>query len=139
MVKKQPLPLHEHVVRSVDHHLGHRRILQQELDRSEPDDIIGNLVHDPREVARRKDGAAFAQDRHRFLADTQPPLGRRRGGEPARVDPLPELIPELATNQRQRVPAHEATSTASAGVSRMVPASRSNARPIRPRGGERRP
>ena len=52
-----PLPLHVHVVGPVHHDLGDLGVLQQELDGTEPDDLVRHLVHHAREVALRKDVA----------------------------------------------------------------------------------
>ena len=50
-------------------------ILQQELDRTEPDDFVGNLVHHAGELALRQDRAALAQQPQRLLAHLHPTLG----------------------------------------------------------------
>lgn len=52
--------------------LGHLGILQQELDRTEPDDLVRNLVHHARELAPRQDRSARAQQIQRLLADAHP-------------------------------------------------------------------
>ena len=46
-----PLPLHVDVVGAVHHHLGDLGVLEQELDRTHPDDRIRNRVHHVRERA----------------------------------------------------------------------------------------
>jgi len=43
--KNPPLPLYVDVVGPVHHHLGHRRLLHQELDGAEADELIGDFAH----------------------------------------------------------------------------------------------
>ena len=106
-----PLPLHVHVVRSIDHHLGHVGVLQQELDRTEPDDLVGNLVDHARQVSLREQRSAFPHEGQRFLAHTHSPLRSRRGGEPASIHPLPELRTQLTAHIGERIDAHRAANT----------------------------
>src|SRR5512132_4202357 len=57
--------------------LGHRRLLHQELDGSEPDELIGDSAHLTRQVARQEDGA-YSRRRASAPLHTQAPLGARR-------------------------------------------------------------
>ena len=101
-----PLPLHVYVVRSIDHHFGDLGIPQQELDRSEPDDLVGNLVDHARQVSLREQRSALTHEGQRFLTDTQPPFGSRCSGEPAGIDPLTQLRTQLTPHPGERIRAH---------------------------------
>ncbi len=50
------------MIDAVQSHLGHVGILQQELDRPEPDDLVGNLDDHARELTLREDRAARLQE-----------------------------------------------------------------------------
>ena len=101
-----PLPLHVYVVRSIDHHLGHPRIPQQELDGTEPDDLVGNLVDHSCKIPLREQRAALAHQGQRLLANAEPSLRARRRAEPAGVDAFPELRPQLTSHLGERIRTH---------------------------------
>jgi hypothetical protein len=73
--------------RPVVHDLGHLGILQQELDRTEPDDFIGHFVDDTRQVALRQDRAPLAQQLERLLAYAHAAFGARRENTSPRQAP----------------------------------------------------
>jgi hypothetical protein len=54
--------------------LGDVWVLEQELDRTHPDDRIRDLVDDLRERALREDVTVLAQHGQRFLTDAHPSL-----------------------------------------------------------------
>ena len=106
-----PLPLHVHVVRSIDHYLRDPWVLQEEFDRPEPDDLVGNLVDHSCQIPLREKRSAFPHQRQRLLANAESPLRARRRGQAARVDPLAELGPQLAPHLGEWIRAHGATRT----------------------------
>src|SRR5581483_3130797 len=67
-----PLPLHVDVVGPVHHDLGDVGILEQELDGSQPDDRVRDLVDDSGEGALWQDVSLLAKDRERVAPHSSP-------------------------------------------------------------------
>ena len=101
-----PLSLHVHVVRPIDHHLGHSRVPKEELDGTEPDDLVGNLVDHASQIPLREQRAALAHQGQRLFAHTKSPLRSRRRGQPAGIDALAQLGPQLSPHLGERIRAH---------------------------------
>ncbi len=90
-------------------HLGRLEILRQELDGTEPDDLVRYLVHDAREVALRKDVTLSPQDRERLLARPHATLGSRRVREAPRVDRAAQLLAQVPSDEREWIRTHRPT------------------------------
>src|SRR6266508_418464 len=131
-----PLPLHVDVVGPIHHHFGDLGVLEQELDGSQPDDRIRNLVDALRQYTPWQDVPLLAEDGERLLSHPQAPLGSRHLPQSSSVDPAQQPLVEAATNLHERVGTHQDPSSSR---SSSFAANRSTERPAFPRGGSRRP
>ena len=84
-------PLHEDVVRAVDHDLGDLRVTQQRLERAVAEDLVGDLLRDPGAVGVRE-RRLLGVDR---LLERLPHLGGELGlGKVRVVEARPEAVDE---------------------------------------------
>src|SRR6266545_2409535 len=137
-----PLPLHVDVVGPIHHHFGDLGVLEQELDGSQPDDRIRNLVDDLRKHTPWQDVSLLAEDGERLLSHPQAPLGSRHLLQSTSVDPAKQPLVQAATNLHERIGAHQdrsASCSSCFSCSSRFAANRSTDRPALPRGGSRRP
>src|SRR6266545_4984380 len=131
-----PLPLHVDVVGPIHHHFGDLGVLEQELDGSQPDDRIRNLVDDLRQHTPWQDVPLLAEDGERLLSHPKAPPGSRHLPQSSSIDPAKQPLVQAATNLHERIGTHQDPSSSR---SSSFAVNRSTERPAFPRGGSRRP